>query len=98
MIDSETKAQIDLIIERARLEVLTLVGKEVPPPPEPIRIDTGEDWLTAQQLSKIIGKSVSSIYRDARSGIIPSHKIGGLVKFLLSEVRAKTTRQTPRAA
>jgi predicted DNA-binding transcriptional regulator AlpA len=98
-IDNKLKAQIDIIFERARLDALSLIAsKEEQPPPEPEKSLTGEDWLTAAALSKVIGKSVSSIYRDARMGVIPSHKIGGAVKFLLSEVTVKTSRQTPRAA
>lgn len=49
--------------------------------------DNGETWLTAQELHGVIGKSVSAIYRDARSGKIPSKLFGGSRRFLLSEVK-----------
>lgn len=51
--------------------------------PEPV----GEKWLTAQEIAPIIGKTPNSVYRDARSGKIPSKKFGGSRKFLLSQVQ-----------
>lgn len=47
--------------------------------------DNGETWLTAQELHSVIGKSVSAIYRDARSGKIPSKLFGGSRRFPLSQ-------------
>lgn len=51
------------------------------PPPE-------DKWLTAKEVSRIIGKTENSVYRDARAGKIPSKKFGGSRKFLLSQVMA----------
>lgn len=51
--------------------------------PEPI----GEKWLTAKEIAPIIGKTPNSVYRDARSGKIPSRMFGGSRKFLLSQVQ-----------
>jgi hypothetical protein len=68
---------------------LDAVERQLASRPEAVPMPVnGEKWLTAQELSAIIGKSVNSIYRDARNGKIPRKKVNGSVKFLLSEVKS----------
>lgn len=62
-----------------RLEALEQQRLMTEPPPE-------DKWLTAKEVSRIIGKTENSVYRDARAGKIPSKKFGGSRKFLLSQV------------
>ena len=45
-----------------------------------------EPLLNAQQLAETLGVSDSSIYEWAKAGTIPSIRIAGTVRFLLSEV------------
>lgn len=71
MVADEVARQLPALIEKA-------LGHQPSP-------DNGETWLTAQELSRIIGKSPNSIYRDARAKVIPSRKFGGLVRFPLSQ-------------
>jgi excisionase family DNA binding protein len=51
-------------------------------------ISSADEFLTADELAVRLRKSRVSIYRDARSGAIPSIKIGRSIRFVWSIVAA----------
>jgi len=45
-----------------------------------------EPWVTAEQVARHLGAVKDTVYRWRERKGLPAHKIGGLWKFLLSEV------------
>jgi excisionase family DNA binding protein len=50
--------------------------------------DTGETWLTAQQVADLIGVSKSWVLRKAKANIAPNVRIGGVIRFSEREIVA----------
>ena len=61
----------------------TLVRTEEPATKEP-----GDPLLTVKELAKLIKKSTSWIYKESMKDTIPRYKIGGELRFKMSEVEA----------
>ncbi len=49
--------------------------------------------LTASQLAEIFQLSRDEIYRLAKRGAIPGHKIGGVWRFELAKVKERTEQK-----
>lgn len=47
-----------------------------------------EQFITAPQLAEVLGLHPETVYHFARSGVIPSFKIGKALRFRVSEVEA----------
>jgi excisionase family DNA binding protein len=47
-----------------------------------------EKWISVEEIAKHLGVSKESIYRWLEKGKIPSHRVGKLWKFQISEVDA----------
>jgi excisionase family DNA binding protein len=57
-----------------------------------MNIDSNADNLiTPQDLSKILGKSLASVYRLTGERKIPFYKIGGSIRFSLTDVKKYLT-------
>jgi excisionase family DNA binding protein len=66
----------------------------------PASLPEHERFLTADQLAPILGVSLDWVYERAKSGELPSFKIGTQRRFLYSEVRQalERFREGPQAA
>jgi len=49
-------------------------------------MDTGEKWLSVEQISEHLGVSKESVYRWLEAKKIPAHRLGRLWKFQKAEV------------
>jgi excisionase family DNA binding protein len=58
----------------------TVAPIAIPKPGKP------ERFVTASAIARLLNLSESAVYRFAKTGVIPSHRIGGTVRFLVSEV------------
>ncbi len=47
---------------------------------------TGERWLSVDEIAQHLGISKETVYRWLEKGKIPSHRIGKLWKFRITEV------------
>lgn len=84
-------SDLEILYRRiARSEARSVFKEMLAELPPVIASTEPEKPLTAPQLAQILDVSHSEIYRLARECKIPSHRIGGLVKFFLSEVKAAT--------
>lgn len=55
-------------------------------------METGERWLSVEEIAAHLGVSKESIYRWLESGKVPAHRMGRLWKFKASEVDAWVVR------
>jgi len=55
--------------------------------------DNQEKWVTAKELAVILNLKVVTIRRLQKAGKIPFHRIGGSVRFLLSEIKETTINE-----
>jgi excisionase family DNA binding protein len=67
--------------DRVRKAVL-----QVPPSKTTIKQVKPETFVTASVIAKLLSISESAVYRFAKTGHLPAHRIGGTVRFLVSEV------------
>jgi excisionase family DNA binding protein len=65
-------------------------GGQLVPTPEP------EGWLTIQQAADRLGCSKAFLYDRTRTGKVPCHKIGTLVRFKASELDAWAADHGPQ--
>ncbi len=49
-------------------------------------METGERWLSVEEIAAHLGISKETIYRWLEAGKVPSHRVGRLWKFKASEV------------
>lgn len=49
-------------------------------------METGERWLSVEEIAAHLGVSKETVYRWLETGKVPSHRVGRLWKFKASEV------------
>lgn len=55
-------------------------------------METGERWLSVEEIAVHLGVSKETIYRWLDGGKVPSHRVGRLWKFKATEVDAWVVR------
>ena len=55
-------------------------------------MDTGERWLSVEEISAHLGVSKESVYRWLEAQKIPAHRVGRLWRFSRAEVDAWVVR------
>lgn len=55
--------------------------------------ETTEPWITAPELAVLLGLSTETVYRQAKTGDIPSSRFGRALRFKLSIVEAEKAKQ-----
>lgn len=95
---SELEDKITKIFDEAKYKALALIVESDTPAPA-VQEKTSaevEKPLTAPQLAEVLGISETQVRTLERDGKIPSHRLGGLVKYYLSEVKAATLNNKPK--